>query len=157
MLSSLKSFLARLADGNEPDRFEDNDYRIAAAALLVHAMSVDGVTTEAETDTLRSLLQARFDLDDAATRELIAQATAADRESVDLYSFTSLLNRALDDQGRRRVVAMLWEMALADGRVNEFEDNLIWRVADLLHVPSRERIELRQQIAGTAPGSPEDA
>ena len=27
---------------------------------------------------------------------------------------------------------MMWEIVLADGRVNEFEDNLMWRAADLL-------------------------
>ncbi len=42
---------------------------------------------------------------------------------------------------------MLWEMVYADGNVTEFEDNLIWRAADLLGISSRERIELRQRVA----------
>ena len=45
---------------------------------------------------------------------------------------------------------MMWQIAYADGRVTEFEDNLIWRAADLLHVPSRGRIELRQRVAEAA-------
>jgi uncharacterized tellurite resistance protein B-like protein len=68
-------------------------------------------------------------------------------EAVDLYRFTSLLNRALGEEERRRIVEMMWELAYADGRVNEFEDNLIWRVADLLGVSARERLTLRRQIA----------
>ena len=47
---------------------------------------------------------------------------------------------------------MMWEIVYADGRVTEFEDNLIWRVADLLGVSSRERIALRQRVAGRARG-----
>jgi len=43
---------------------------------------------------------------------------------------------------------MLWEIVYADGKVSEFEDNLIWRAADLLGISSRERIELRRQVAG---------
>jgi uncharacterized tellurite resistance protein B-like protein len=43
---------------------------------------------------------------------------------------------------------MMWEIVYADGRVTEFEYNLLWRAADLLGVSSRERIELRQQVAG---------
>jgi uncharacterized tellurite resistance protein B-like protein len=39
------------------------------------------------------------------------------------------------------------EIIYADGRVNEFESNIIWRAADLLGVSSRQRIELRRQIA----------
>ena len=42
---------------------------------------------------------------------------------------------------------MMWEMIYADGHVTEFERNLIWRVADLLGISSRERIELGQRVA----------
>ena len=55
-----------------------------------------------------------FQLDDAATDALIAQATAAEQEAVDLYHFTSLLNRSLDEDGRLRMVEMMWEMVYAD-------------------------------------------
>ena len=64
-----------------------------------------------------------------------------------------MINRSLEEDGRRRVVEMMWEMVYADGHVSEFERNLIWRAADLLGVSSRERIELGQQVAsrqGTA-------
>jgi uncharacterized tellurite resistance protein B-like protein len=49
---------------------------------------------------------------------------------------------------------MMWEIVYAEGRVNEFEDNLIWRAADLLGVSSRQRVELRQQIAADRAGLP---
>ena len=42
---------------------------------------------------------------------------------------------------------MMWEIIYVDGGANEFEDNIIWRAADLLGVSSRQRIELRQRIA----------
>ena len=64
-------------------------------------------------------------------------ATQAEQEAIDLYRFTSLLNRCLDESGRLQIVEMMWQVAYADGRVTEFEDNLIWRAADLLHVPSQ--------------------
>jgi uncharacterized tellurite resistance protein B-like protein len=78
---------------------------------------------------------------------LVTEATEAEHEAIDLYHFTSLINRALDEDGRRRVVEMMWEIAYADGRVDDFESNLIWRVADLLGISSRERIELGQRVA----------
>ena len=77
----------------------------------------------------------------------MAEATEAEHEAIDLYHFTSLINRSLDEDGRRRIVEMMWEIVYADGRVTEFEDNLIWRAADLLGISSRERIELRQRVA----------
>lgn len=150
MLAALKSLVSEITGGTRPqDRFEDNDYRLAAAALMVHVLAVDGVITPEERRRLHHCVKQQFSLGDRAADELIAEATFAEGESVDLYRFTSQLNRSLDEQGRLRIVAMMWEMIYADGHVNEFEDNVIWRVADLLHVSSRDRIELRRQVAGS--------
>ncbi len=109
--------------------------------------AIDGNVSDVERDKLHAVIKRRFGLDDAATDELIAEATAAEQEAVDLYHFTSLLNRSLDEAGRRRIVEMMWEIVYADRHVSEFEDNLIWRAADLLGVSSRDRIELRRRVA----------
>jgi uncharacterized tellurite resistance protein B-like protein len=149
MLDSLKNFLSDLTGGEKhPARFEENDYRLAAAALLIHASTIDGNMTANERDKLRALLKSRFALDDAATDELIDISTLAENEAVDLYRFTSLINRTLDEPGRLGIVEMMWEMIFADGRINEFEDNLMWRVADLLGISSRDRIALRRRVGG---------
>jgi uncharacterized tellurite resistance protein B-like protein len=154
MLNLLKDFLADFSDGaKQPHHFDDNDYRLAAAALLVHIMTVDGEVSPAEQAKLRIVLQNRFSLDDAQTDELIAAATEADQQAVDLYHFTRLLNRSLDEEGRKRMVEMMWEIAYADGARTEFEDNIVWRVADLLGISSRERIELRQRVAAARSGT----
>ena len=148
MLDSLKNFISDLTGGEKhPGRFEENDYRLAAAALLIHVSTIDGNMTTVERDRLRAVLKSRFALDDAATDELIDVGTRADNEAVDLYHFTSLINRSLDEPGRLGIVEMMWQIVFADGRVNEFEDNLMWRTADLLGVSSRDRIALRQRVA----------
>lgn len=147
MLDTLRMFFSDLAGGKPQDRFEENDYRLAAAALLVHVSAIDGAISETERRKLHAVVKYRFDLDDVATDGLIDAATVMEGEAVDLYRFTSMINRSLDEQGRARIVEMLWEMIFADGRVNEFEDNVVWRVADLLGVPARRRMELKQQVA----------
>ncbi len=148
MFDTFRRFLDELVDGKHPSRFTENDFRVAAAALLVHAAAIDGDMSQIERDKLHAVVKRRFDLDEAATDQLVSKATEAEQEAVDLYHFTSLINRSLDEDGRRRMVEMMWEIAYADGKVSEFEDNLIWRAADLLGVSSRERIELRQRVAG---------
>src|SRR5712692_4485907 len=150
MFQAFRKFLSDVSEGGKhPSRFEPNDYRLAAAALLVHAVSIDGNMSEIERDKLHAVIKRRFGLDQAATDELVVEATEAEHEAIDLYHFTSLINRSLDEDGRRRVVEMMWEMVYADGRVTEFEDNLIWRAADLLGISSRDRIELRQRVAAS--------
>ena len=148
MLQSFKRFLSDLAVGQkDQSRFDDNDYRLAAVALLIHAAIIDGEMSEVERSRLVGVIMLRFGLDEAAAHELVTAATAAEQQAVDLYRFTSLLNRSLDDSGRQQIIEMMWQIAHADGRVTEFEDNLIWRAADLLHVPSQARIALRRRVA----------
>ncbi len=132
-------------------RLADHDLRLATAALLIHAAAIDGNVSEAERHKLQGLLQQRFELGDAAAAELIEQATIADEKAVDLYHFTHLLNDRLDETERLRMVEMMWAIAYADGAASDYEDNLIWRVADLLGVSSTERIALRQRAAARSP------
>ena len=72
-------------------------------ALLVHAVTIDGTMSDLERDKLHAVIKRRFGLDEAATDELVLEATEAEHEAVDLYHFTSLINRSLDEDGRRRV------------------------------------------------------
>jgi uncharacterized tellurite resistance protein B-like protein len=151
MFGSLKTFISNLVeDARLPNQFQDKDSRLATAALLVRVATiatVDGEMSEARRGKLHAVLKSRFGLDDLTTGQLINEGVAANRRAIDLYHFTRQLNDVLDDEGRRRIVRMMWEIIYVDGSVNEFENNIIWRAADLLGVSSRQRIELRQRIA----------
>ena len=151
MFKSFRNFISEFVDGEKhPSQFGEDDYRLAAAAMLVHAAAIDGEMSRSENDKLHALIKQRFNLDEAATEELIEKATAAEHEAVDLYHFTHQLNRSLDEEGRARIVEMMWEIVYADGKRDELEDNLVWRAADLLGVSPRERILLRRQVSGEA-------
>lgn len=149
MFDSLMSLFKEISGATETTEskiFAEGDHRVAAAALLAHVISVDGVVDKAEQDRLRSILKTRFDLSDQETDELVRVAGERDKEAVDLYSFTSVLKRELDQEGRIQIIEMMWEMVFADGEIHEFEDNLVWRVAELLGVSRRDRIRLRQSV-----------
>jgi uncharacterized tellurite resistance protein B-like protein len=127
--------------------FDESDHRVAAAGLLVHAMKADGVRSPAEQDRLELILRERFSLDEGETADLILAADARDREAVDFNGFASIVKRAYNDQGRRRILEMMWEIAFADGSLHEFEDNLVWRVADIVGVPEADRETIRRTVA----------
>ncbi|WP_417769318.1 TerB family tellurite resistance protein [Stappia sp.] len=131
--------------------FAEDDHRLAAAALLVHIVSVDGVVDEAERAALTEVLKQNYQLTPDMTAELIQAATRRDNEAVDLYGFTSVLKRNLEIEERLKVLEMMWELVYADGTVHEFEDNTVWRVAELLGISSRDRLALRRKVAGEAP------
>jgi uncharacterized tellurite resistance protein B-like protein len=146
MFESLKNFIANL-ESARPQKFDDKDCRLATAALLTRVATVDSEMSKAKREKLHAVLKSCFGLDDIATAQLILDAAAADRSAVDLYHFTRRLSDVLDNEGRQRIVEMMWQVIYVDGRVNDFESNIIWRIADLLGVSSRQRIELRQRVA----------
>jgi uncharacterized tellurite resistance protein B-like protein len=153
MLDTLRRFLTDLAGSDEHDHFAVDDYRVAAAALLVNLAGVDGVVDPAEKSALHDVLKSHFDLDDAGTAELIGAAKRREADAVDLYAFTSVLKRSLDAEARAGVIEMMWEIVFADGSAHELEDNVVWRAAELLGVPTRERVELKRRIAARAPAA----
>jgi uncharacterized tellurite resistance protein B-like protein len=155
MLDGLRQFIAEVvapaAHGQRS--FDDTGYRLAATALLVHVISLDGEPSEREKRKLHSLIESRFGLDPGTADQLIASATLVEGEAVDLYHFTSVIMRSVDEAGRLRIVEMMWELVYADGQVSEFEDNVVWRAADLLGVSSRDRIDLKHRVAGRQSGA----
>jgi uncharacterized tellurite resistance protein B-like protein len=148
MLDGLRQFIADIVSPDvQKGAFDETDYRLAATALLIHVVSLDGEPTAKEKRKLHSLIETRFKLDPGSADQLISSATRAEGDAVDLYRFTSVIMREVDEEGRRRIVEMLWEMVFADGKVTEFEDNVLWRAADLLGISGRDRIELKHKVA----------
>lgn len=152
MLETLRQFIADVVspEAHANQAFDDTGYRLAATALLIHVISLDGEPSAIEKSKLHSLIETRFGLDPGTADRLIAAATLEEGEAVDLYHFTSVIMRSVDEAGRLRIIEMMWELVYVDGRVSEFEENVVWRAADLLGVSSRDRINLKHRVAGDA-------
>jgi uncharacterized tellurite resistance protein B-like protein len=153
MLDGLRQFIADVISpaANSQQSFDDTGYRLAATALLIHVISIDGEPTAAEKRKLHGLIESSFGLDPGTADRLIASATLVEGEAVDLYHFTSVIMRSVNEAGRLRIIEMMWEVVYADGKVSEFEDNVVWRAADLLGVSSRDRIDLKHRAAARQP------
>ena len=148
MFGSIKSLISNFvgdAGAQSPPRH--NDGRLETAALLLRVATVHSEMSSRRKEKLRAILKSCFAIGDLAVAQLIDEATEIDRVAVDLYHCARKLNEVLDDQGRRHVVKMMWEIVCADGTVDALEDNIIWRAADMLGVSSRQRVELRQRVS----------
>ncbi|KFC68596.1 Tellurite resistance protein TerB [Devosia sp. LC5] len=131
---------------NKPENaLSDHDPKLAVAALLVHLASVDGQANEAERRAIKGALMDYYSLDEAAVDQLMEQAALRDAEAVDFYKFTSALS-SLEAKDRIEIVRMMWMVVFADSKNHELEDNMVWRVAELIGVSSRDRTILRNQI-----------
>ena len=150
MIGAVRRFFSDLSGGDHRLEVGEDEIRLAVAALLFHVVAIDGVVSDEERAVLSGLLKARFGLDPEETRSLVSAGAKADAAAVDLYGFTSVLKRRLDVEDRERIIEMMWRLVYADGRVHEFEDNVVWRVAELLAVPAQVRIGLKQTVRDNA-------
>lgn len=126
--------------------YTQDDPRVAAAALMFHVIDADGVRDEAEKDGIRQVLSKLYGADGKELLRLIEAGEEADRHAVDLYAFTRVIKREFDEERRREFIEVLWELVYADGERHELEDNIVWRIAELIAVERRDRIAMRQRV-----------
>lgn len=153
MLDRMLSFLKDLPGAGSSQRDVEDDPRIAAAALLFHAMDVDGVRQDAEWERFKAVLSETYGVRGEELARLVKAGEKADNEAVDLYTFTSVLKRHLDVEGRKDFISLMWQVVYADGELHELEDNTVWRVAELIGVERQDRIAARQKAAANVPGA----
>lgn len=119
---------------------------LLTATLLIELTHADFSSAAEEVAMARRLLASRFGLDEQAVHALVEQATARAQQAVSLHEFTHRLNQDLTPAEKASVIEMLWRLSFADERLDKHEEQLIRRVAGLLHVPDRELLRLREQV-----------
>ncbi|WP_378947016.1 TerB family tellurite resistance protein [Mesorhizobium sp. ANAO-SY3R2] len=149
MFERMISFLKDLPSAGSKRPRED-DPRVAAAALMYHVMNADGDRQDVEWERVKQLLAQSYGISGDELDRLAKAGEQAENEAIDLYAFTSVLKRSLDEDARKDFVAMMWEIVYADGELHEIEDNTIWRIAELIGVESRDRIEAKRKAAQRA-------
>jgi uncharacterized tellurite resistance protein B-like protein len=123
--------------GLPDDSSDDSSLGLAVAALLVEVLRADFESGDAERSQAVASIGNLLGLDEAGCIELLGRAEKRIDQSHDLYQFTSEINRSYDAAEKLRLVEHLWRVAHADDAVHKYEEHLIRRVADLLHVPHR--------------------
>lgn len=146
MFKSIAAFLEGLSSREDGATLAADDVQLAVAALLFHAIAIDGTVSEDEMGRLKPLLAEHFQLDEPEINRLLTMAQQREREAIDIFRFTSVLRDRLTPEEKREIIAMMWRLVYADGDLNALEDNLVWRTAELIAVPARERMELKLMV-----------
>ena len=106
---------------------------------MIDVARADHVFDETEFDRVLRLVESHFELQPEDAAELVNSASDEAEDLISAYDFTSILHRHLDDAEKARIVGMLWQIAYADGELDKYEDSLVLKISDLLHV-SRARV-----------------
>lgn len=147
MFDRLQSLFQSLVRHDDDTDFAPDDPRVAVAALCLQVMDADGVVHEAEREKLNTLLRDTYQLSQHDLDALLAAGKRAENEAIDYFRFTSDLKRHLDHDQRRHLVGALWDLVYADGERSEIEDHVVWRIAELLEVSTRDFVIQRQEAA----------
>jgi len=146
MFTKLQNFFNQyLNDKAEETIPLERRLHMATAALMVEMLHVDEQVTTQEEDKLQQLLKQRFNLDTTEIEALIDLANNEKHEATDYYQFTSLLNEHYSQQQKIALVEDLWKLAYADHELDKYEEHLLRRLAELLHVPHKDFMQTKHK------------
>jgi uncharacterized tellurite resistance protein B-like protein len=155
MLRMFQEFLDSLNPGPTPAE-QEQALQLATAVLLVEVMRSDSESPPAERNAVLAALHRRFTLMPEQLQALVARAEETSRSANDFFAFTSLINDRFTHPQKVRIVESMWQVAYADGHIDENENHVISKVAGLLYVTHGEYIAAKlraREAAGLGPGT----
>ena len=129
------------------DGGREDALKLATAVLMVDVARADHVFDEAEFDQVLRLIESHFDIAPEAAAELVNAAGDQAEDLVSLHEFTQLLHQHLDEDEKARIIALLWQVAFADGQLDKYEDALVLKIGDLLYVSRGRVMRLKHDAA----------
>ncbi len=145
MINRVLAFLG-LDEGHQDPAFSKADEKyVAAAALMVEAGSMDGTFDETERRAILNIAKTRFGLSPEEAETLVERAQSAHDRTNNLLRFTRIIKDRFDPTERIDVMEMLWEVACADGKIHDYEANLMRRIGGLIYVSDRDNGAARKR------------
>lgn len=134
MKALLKKLAKQLAPTPDDATAPEARLALAASALLFEVAFADRAVAAEELAQIRRALHDRFDLPAAELEALIDEAQAGYEDRVGVQSLTRTLTDHWDEPQRFDLVVALWEVALAEGGIDAFEEHRIRAIAELLYL-----------------------
>tara|TARA_B100001079_G_scaffold135477_1_gene116143 strand:- start:753 stop:1214 length:462 start_codon:yes stop_codon:yes gene_type:complete len=132
LLNSLKNIFKQ--SESETQENDSKKQLSLLCGLMLEAAQVDGKIDQIEIDKISKTLTENFQENQSAVElELINSLKEIDKPK-SLHYFTSKLNKEFSNKKKDLLIETLWEIILSDGKIHEFESNLIRRLAGLLYI-----------------------
>ena len=132
MLNSLKNIFKQ--SESETQENDSKKQLSLLCGLMLEAAQVDGKIDQIEIDKILKTLTENFQEDHSAVELELQYSLKEIDEPKSLHSFTSKLNKEFSNKKKDLLIETLWEIILSDGKIHEFESNLIRRLAGLLYI-----------------------
>ncbi|MBT6780146.1 MAG: TerB family tellurite resistance protein [Porticoccaceae bacterium] len=141
MIDKIKSFFSK--NVLEPETELTSPDQLATAALLIEVMVIDGDLDDQEMQSIAGTLSNMLHLSKEQIDQLIELSKEEVADATSLYQFTKEINEHFDIEKKLSLMTAMWRVAFADGHLDKHEENIIRRVADLLHIRHSEYIRCK--------------
>ncbi|MCP5325828.1 MAG: TerB family tellurite resistance protein [Oceanospirillaceae bacterium] len=135
MIKWLKSLL-----DEEPANTAQDTNRMVAALLLEVARADDHIDAS-EMILLETTLGKLTQLPAEDIKNIIRETIHSVDNAESLHKFTRHINEQFNLEQKKELLLQLWHMAYADGQVDQYEEHIIRRIADLIHLRHSEFIQ----------------
>lgn len=120
----------------------DHDFRIALAAMLVHAGNIDGLFVESEKIEVCNLLIRQLGIARLEARELMLLVDYRSLLAEEVEELVSSIATALDAAGQVHFIEWVWSVIVADARIVREETGLVARLACRLGLSPAQSAEI---------------
>ncbi len=144
MIKRIKDLLSNFS--NQEEDVEDEKISSldkACSALLIEVAYADKIFDESEIISLKESLKETYDIDDIIIDELISDAKKTVDESTSLYEYTRVVNDEFEYSDKLELLSRIWRLAFADGNLDKYEDHLIRKISDLIHISHSDFIKIK--------------
>ena len=148
MLDTIKRFFNK-EKANDPAKgghTSEHDMRVATCALFVEMARIDEKFTQAEVDTIISILKEKYGLSQEHADALLAEADKELAESVDLWQFARLINENYSVDEKIEIIETLWQMVFVDGKMDRYEHYLMNKLKNLLRLSHEQLINAKLKV-----------
>ena len=115
----------------------------ACSALLIEVAYADKIFEESEIISLKESLKETYNIEEQIIDELISDAKKTVDESTSLYEYTRVVNDEFDYSDKLELLSRIWKLAFADGNLDKYEDHLIRKISDLIHISHSDFIKIK--------------
>tara|TARA_Y100001970_G_scaffold89796_1_gene113162 strand:+ start:2216 stop:2668 length:453 start_codon:yes stop_codon:yes gene_type:complete len=149
MIKKIKNLITNLSAKEEiVDEMGESKLNNACAALLVEVAFADKDFDEREKESLKVSLLETYNLEEDAINEIILDAEKTIEESTSLYGYTRIVNDEFEYENKLDLLRNLWKVAFADGYLDKYEEHLLRKISDLIHISHSDYINIKLEIRG---------
>ena len=147
MINKIKDLITKF--GKEEEIQEESNLTLlnnSCAALLVEIAFADKDFDETEKASLKQSLIETYAIDESVIEEIIRDAEDTVSESTSLYGYTSIVNTEFQYEDKLKLLRNLWKIAYADGYLDKYEEHLLRKISDLIHISHSDYISIKLEI-----------